>query len=266
MKIKFLAVLMTLAVQMMTTYGVMPPQAKLTRQRHKEMMKGPIPSDMIMRPSKGKLVLINMQKDIPEEKLAGRGRILEETLCTLMKVESEMDSFSLATAESLMNKHQANVAFFLIEDKSLPMSLTCLEGAWGMINMAKLKEGNVEQSVLVKRFAVEFNRVIRSLLNVGENGGRPTSGSSTVRQAPRKASDLDQIKQSGIPMDAAIGIHGNMRSFGIEKARLFFYEEACENGWAPAPTNDIQKAIWERVHAMPTEPIKIKPEAKKIAK
>ena len=42
------------------------------------------------------------------------------------------------------------------------------------------------------------------------------------------------------------------------------YKKACEEGWAPAPTNDIQKAIWDKVHAMPTAPIKIKPETKKV--
>ena len=44
------------------------------------------------------------------------------------------------------------------------------------------------------------------------------------------------------------------------------YRKACEEGWAPAPTNDVQKAIWDKVHAMPTEPIKIKPETKKTEK
>ena len=33
----------------------------------------------------------------------------------------------------------------------------------------------------------------------------------------------------------------------------------------PAPTNDVQKAIWDEIHAMPTEPIKIKPETKKVS-
>ena len=44
------------------------------------------------------------------------------------------------------------------------------------------------------------------------------------------------------------------------------YKTACREGWAPAPTNDVQKAIWDKVHAMPTEPIKIKPEEKKTEK
>ena len=43
------------------------------------------------------------------------------------------------------------------------------------------------------------------------------------------------------------------------------YGRAVREGWAPAPTNEYQKAIWDKIHAMPTEPIKIKPETKKVA-
>ena len=44
------------------------------------------------------------------------------------------------------------------------------------------------------------------------------------------------------------------------------YKKACEEGWAPNPTNEFQKAIWDKVHELPTEPIKIKPEEKKTEK
>jgi hypothetical protein len=57
-----------------------------------------------------------------------------------------------------------------------------------------------------------------------------------------------------------------MKPLGVLPAQRATYLKACEEGWAPAPTNDVQKAIWDKVHAMPTEPIKIKPETKKQEK
>ena len=57
-----------------------------------------------------------------------------------------------------------------------------------------------------------------------------------------------------------------MKPLGVLPAQRATYLKACEEGWAPAPTNDVQKAIWEKVHAMPTEPLKIKPETKKQEK
>ena len=30
-----------------------------------------------------------------------------------------------------------------------------------------------------------------------------------------------------------------------------------EEGWSPSPTNDVQRAIWEKVHAIPDKPLTI---------
>ena len=50
---------------------------------------------------------------------------------------------------------------------------------------------------------------------------------------------------------------------GITPYRRTTYREACQEGWAPQPTNDVQKAIWEQVKADkergPTNPITIPP-------
>jgi hypothetical protein len=34
---------------------------------------------------------------------------------------------------------------------------------------------------------------------------------------------------------------------GIKPARMTTYRKACEEGWAPMPTNSVQKAIWDEV-------------------
>ena len=45
--------------------------------------------------------------------------------------------------------------------------------------------------------------------------------------------------------------------------RYVTYRQACIEGWAPAPTNDVQKAIWEKVHSEkergPSHGLKISP-------
>lgn len=51
--------------------------------------------------------------------------------------------------------------------------------------------------------------------------------------------------------------------FNMKRTRMVPYELACEQGWAPAPTNDVQKAIWDKVHAAPKNPIKIEFDSKK---
>ena len=57
-------------------------------------------------------------------------------------------------------------------------------------------------------------------------------------------------------MDAA-------RAHGIGLVRLATYRTACIEGWAPPPTNDVQRTIWERVHSEkergPANGLKIRP-------
>ena len=40
-------------------------------------------------------------------------------------------------------------------------------------------------------------------------------------------------------------------------------ESACREGWASAPTNDVQKAIWDKVRAIPDKPLTIEYDPKK---
>ena len=59
-------------------------------------------------------------------------------------------------------------------------------------------------------------------------------------------------------IDVSRGITYNMPRAGVTPWKVTTYKRACEEGWAPAPTNEYQQAIWDKVHAVPTEPLKIK--------
>ena len=54
-----------------------------------------------------------------------------------------------------------------------------------------------------------------------------------------------------------------MRAYGVTPGNIETYETACCQGWAPTPTNDLQKAIWDKVHAIPATPMKIEFDPKK---
>ena len=78
-------------------------------------------------------------------------------------------------------------------------------------------------------------------------------------------SDLDrEDKLTMVCPEPFQAILETARLRGITPIRRTTYKKACEEGWAPPPTNDIQKAVWDKVHAMPTAPIRIKPETKKV--
>ena len=143
----------------------------------------------------------------------------------------------------------------------MPTSLISSEELWGVVNIAKMKEGTVYGVALSKRTRKEFNRVLAMLF-----GGGLSSMKTSIMRPVRAAADLDKIVNPWIPFDTLNLMFSSFQDYGITRRKQIQYKKACEEGWAPAPTNKFQQAIWDKVHALPTEPIKIKPEEKKTEK
>ena len=76
-------------------------------------------------------------------------------------------------------------------------------------------------------------------------------------------SDLDSIPGLDFALDIEARIVNNMNETEVKPYRIAKYSEAVQEGWAPAPTNEFQKAIWDKVHAMPATPMKIEFDPKK---
>ena len=64
-------------------------------------------------------------------------------------------------------------------------------------------------------------------------------------------------------MDVVQRFWDYMKPLGVLPAQRATYMKACQEGWAPPPTNDVQKAVWEKVHAIPDKPITIEYDPKK---
>ena len=74
--------------------------------------------------------------------------------------------------------------------------------------------------------------------------------------------DLDTV-QEFIPIDMGARWTDYLKNLGVTPAYQRTYKQACIEGWAPNPTNEYQKAIWDRVHAAPKNPMKIEFDPKK---
>ena len=85
-----------------------------------------------------------------------------------------------------------------------------------------------------------------------------TMRSLVVMSPVKTPEDLDAVKiefPMPLPLLGAIGNH--MVKAGMEATVTAYYRQACTEGWAPAPTNEVQKAIWDKAHAVPAKPMKI---------
>lgn len=176
-----------------------------------------------------------------------------------LKVEVRPAKFSLATAKAEREKAGAGAGVFVTEDPALPMSLVALEECWGMVNLAPLKAGAPDAAKFASRFRKELIR-ITSVVFSGAKSQYRTSPLQTVKSA----AELDKTIGDAYGIDSLMNIVKNLPDLGIEPDKRITYMAACQQGIAPAPTNDVQKAIWDKVHSLPTAPLKIAPEPKKV--
>ena len=171
--------------------------------------------------------------------------------------------FPMSIANQAMTPKQAlddKTGFALLFVKGNgPRLLLAPEDGWAQIDVATLESPDAK--VFDDRLMKEAWRATVYAL-----GGGNTRIPQCVMKPVTAVADLD----ANPALVACPQVFGNViemaEKFGLKAHRPTSYIRACMEGWAPAPTNDIQKAIWDKVHAMPAEPIKIKPEAKKVEK
>ena len=146
----------------------------------------------------------------------------------------------------------------LVEDDS-PTLLVAPEDFWCRINILRLTADKPDVKLLRRRVVKEFWRALAMALGAANSNYQPCL-MRTISSLKDLDSD-DTLVPCPEPYDK---MQRTAEKIGLAHPHRVSYKRACQEGWAPAPTNDVQRTIWENVHALPTEPIKIQPEAKKV--
>ena len=201
---------------------------------------------------KGVVYYVNAQKLAPVEWLKQNAAIFAENIKIAIEVKDGAFDFPNPTI-------QGNATLFVVNDESLPTILHAPESRWCMVNVAPLAKGAGEKpQFFAARVQKELTRAF-SLLAGTQTSNYPNSLLGCVT----KPEDLDLFADCVLPVDIIGRFAPYLAGYGVKPYEQSTYRKAVQEGWAPQPTNDVQKAIWDKVHAMPTEPLKIKPETKK---
>ena len=152
----------------------------------------------------------------------------------------------------------ANACIFLVESNELPRLLLAPEEGWGMVNVSALNTDSPSKDKLALRVRKEIVRAFTFVcgsVNDIRNG-------ITMRPVASLA-DIDSIPGDRFAPSNMKAMEEQLQLLGIRPIITATYRKACVEGWAPAPTNEYQKAIWDRVHAAPKNPMKIEFDPKK---
>ena len=203
--------------------------------------------------AKGSIVYVNCQKKAPKA-------WIDESMAYFAEVTKFKIAYSEGSFDLKNPRVEGNSTIFIIDDETLPPVLVAPESRWALVNITPIAK---EQRPIFfeQRTKKELSRAFAYLCGA--------TGSKYERSLTRgitNQAELDKNYDYELPMDIVQRFWDYMKPLGVVPAQRATYLKACQEGWAPAPTNDVQKAIWDKVHALPTEPIKIKPEEKKTEK
>ena len=128
--------------------------------------------------------------------------------------------------------------------------LVAPEDAWGAVNVRAIGADGADDARVTVRTAKETARALAMVLGASDSMMSPC-----VMKPVHSLADLDANPALMPGMEVYNKLIDNARRLGVAIRRRVSYRTACKEGWAPAPTNDVQKTIWEEVHQLPAKPL-----------
>lgn len=212
---------------------------------------------LILHPGTGKVVVANVQSKVNSDLVKSTAEVVTKEFRVAVEHDKE-PTFTITSAGESIKRTGASAMVFVIDDPNLPFSLIAPEAKWGCVNVAALVTDSPNVEKLQARYKKMFMRTVSSLLGAGASGYKVS-----VMQSVSSLAELDEIKGIGLDPQALMSIMQRLPKIGITPPRMLPYIKACREGWAPPPTNDVQRTIWEKVKADkergPTNPITIPP-------
>ena len=202
---------------------------------------------------KGRVLVANAQKAVPLDGVRKSVTKLAEQMKIAIDIE-DVDGADTAKTASLLKDRKANAVVYIVETGKSPL-LVSPDECWATVSVSALGDLNA-----ASRLEKETMRALTFLCG-GTASGYPNPMTYPVTDVRQ----LDLIDAPDLPIDVIQRMLMYLEKLGVTPYKQATYRTACKQGWAPAPTNDVQKAIWDKVHEMPSEPIKIKPETKTVS-
>lgn len=160
---------------------------------------------------------------------------------------------------ALISTLEAKGAIWVVDDSAYPISIAATENNWGILNVAQFSV-DADDSVRDDRFA---KYAMRLFANINGASDSPMMPACVMKQAVGLRG-VDALQCSDYSPEAFGKVSSFLELAGYKQCLTGTYYDACEEGWAPAPTNDVQKSIWDKVHQLPTKPIRILPPSKRL--
>lgn len=207
--------------------------------------------------AKGAFAVLNAQTKVGEDDLSPVLAYIDRALA----VRTAFVKSNGVTAGNIAEKIKAagaTIGVGVVDDATFPSLLVAPESGWAIVNVAKLGEKCPDGKTLASRVRKE---ILRSLAFT--TGCAYTTMVDPLMRDVTKPSDVDALQAEEFGLEIINRFSMSAPLYGLKPWYSATYKEACEAGWAPAPTNSYQRWVWKKVHSPPKNPIKIEYDPKK---
>ena len=199
---------------------------------------------------KGEVVYVNCQSRAPKE-------WIDESIAYFREETKFKVSYKTGTFDFTSPKIAGNATLFIIDDEKMPALLVAPENRWAFVNIATIAKEK-RPAFFEARVKKQLSRGFAYLC-----GAANSQFPMALTRGITKQEELDVTMDYRLPVDIFQRFRSYMETLGVKPEISVTYKKACEEGWAPAPTNEFQKAVWDKVHAAPKNPMKIEFDPKK---
>ena len=207
--------------------------------------------------AQGAFVILNAQTIVSESEIKPILEQIEKTLL-VNTIFSKVNNVTIENIESQIKATGGTIGTAIVDSKVFPTLIAAPETGWTVINVSKLAKGCTDKTVLASRVRKE---VMRSLAFT--TGCSYTTIADPLLRDVTKPSDIDALPSEEFGFEIINRFMVSAPLYGLKPWYQTTYRKACEEGWAPTPTNDVQKRVWDKVHATPKNPMKIEFDPKK---
>ena len=184
---------------------------------------------------------VKLQLHAPVEIVAAtNGGTVSEKIDKLLREKDVGACFALATADS-----GEFISF-------APDTGKCV------VNLKNIVKDGASEDVVRTRTQKLIWRAFGLILGAGES-----IGGYTVLQRAKSLEELDAISSMTPSPEQHNRMVDSLASLDIKMIKVGTYRQACREGWAHEPTNEVQLAIWNEIHSIPATPMKIEFDPKK---
>jgi len=198
---------------------------------------------MIQPPISGPSILfLNTQKRIPASTLQETFDRIQKLLHLPCVFLTKSATDPVADANKALADKKTAAVIVICDSPSQPALLVAPESRWVLVNVDALGGSDTQPDKLAERAHKELWRAFGYLM-----GAANSTYEHCLLKPVFSNADLDALSCSTISPEPFGKFMAQAKKLGIKIIRPTTYRKAVEEGWAPAPTNDIQRAIWDEL-------------------